>query len=92
MREALSDTAEMVEGEDASLTKMIETLLEGQPVTLTLTLMPPTPTPNPNPNPFPTSTTSSTSSTSPSASTGQLAEGQFRAAVEALLKVRCCWL
>ena len=58
MREALSDTAEMVEGEDASLTKMIETLLEGQPVTLTLTLMPPTPTPNPNPNPFPTSTTS----------------------------------
>ena len=57
MREALSDTAEMVEGEDASLTKMIETLLEGQPVTLTLTLtpMPRTPSrkPNPNPNPNP---------------------------------------
>ena len=57
MREALSDTKEDIENEDASLTKMIETLLDGQPVTLTLTLtpMPRTPSrkPNPNPNPNP---------------------------------------
>jgi hypothetical protein len=31
VRDALADTAEMVEGQDASLTKMIESLLEGQP-------------------------------------------------------------
>jgi len=66
VHEALSKAAEMVEGEDASLTEMIETLLERKPVTLTLTPMPPTPAPTPNPNPFPTSTTSSTSSSTTS--------------------------